>query len=167
MPLQGAKLVGHHGKPLASASLAGRPTLLNFIFTQCSTTCPSQVQQLATLHDSLAPQVREQVRFVSVSVDPLSDTPATLTAFARRMGALRSGWEFATGNPVDVHRLLDRMAIMNPTRGEGAKPEDHRTSLYLFGADGQLVQRFRGTPVDVPRLRAELSSLAELPAARR
>lgn len=166
-PLQGVQLVGHEGKALAPATLVGRPTLVHFIFTQCSTTCPSQVVELARVHEALSPAVREQVRFVSVSVDPLSDTPATLTAFARRMGALRKGWTFATGEPTEVHRLLDRMAIMNPARRGAAKPEDHRTSLYLFGADGQLVQRFRGVPVDVPRLRDELSSLAALQAPRR
>jgi protein SCO1/2 len=43
------------------------------------------------------------------------------------------------------------------------RPEDHRTSLYLFDASGALVQRFAGVPVDQPRLAAELNRLARQP----
>lgn len=157
LPLRDVRLVDQRGQALSMAALAGRPTLLHFIFTQCGTTCPTQVQELVQLHAGLPAAVRAQVRFVSVTVDPLSDTPATLTAFARRHGALRPGWDFATGSPVEVGRLVERMAVMRPDRSGPARPDDHRTSLYLFGSDGQLVQRFRGVPVDGARLAHELT----------
>lgn len=154
------RLHDHRGKVLAARDLGDRLVLLNFVFTQCSTTCPLQVRELAALYDQLAPAVRARVRFVSISVDPLSDTPATLAAFARRMDADRTGWHFATGSPTDVGRLLDRMQVFNPAKGTAARPEDHRTSLYLFGPDGQLVQRYGGVPVDAARLADEISRLA-------
>ena len=162
-PLRDIRLVDQRGGPLSMAALAGRPTLLHFIFTQCGTTCPTQVRELVQVHADLPGPVRDKVRFVSVSVDPLSDTPATLTAFARGHGALRPGWVFATGSPGEIARLVERMAVMRPGRSGPARPDDHRTSLYLFGADGQLVQRFRGVPVDGPRLVHELTVLTTVP----
>ena len=159
-PLQDVRLVDHEGQVLSSGLLAGRLVLMHFIFTQCSTTCPVQVRELARLHDGLAAPVKQRVRFVSVSVDALTDTPATLNSFARRMEALRPGWHFSTGAPADVARLVDRMAVMNPSRAGRPRPEDHRTSLFLFTPDGQLMQRYRGVPVDVERLTHELTVLA-------
>ena len=137
---------------------AQRVVLLHFVYTTCSTTCPTQVRELAALHDGLSQEARANIRFLSVSVDPLSDTPATLSAFARRMGADRPGWIFATGRPEQVQALVERMQAMAPGRQRPA-PQDHRSSLYLFDASGELVQRFSGVPVDRPRLAAEMNRL--------
>lgn len=157
-PLKGLALQDHRAQPLQAATLAGRPTLLHAVFTQCSSTCPLQVRELAAVHAALPPAVRAQVRFVSVSVDPLSDTPQTLAAFARKHDADRPGWHFATGQPAHVALLIDRLQLY-PRDKSAPRPEDHRTSLYLFGANGQLVQRFRGVPVDRARLLDEITRL--------
>lgn len=163
VPVRGLALVDHHDRPLRAAALAGRPVLLNFVFAGCSSVCPLQVKDLAALHDALPPAVKAQVRFVSVTVDPLSDTPQALAAYARRMGAERPGWAFVTGRPEVVGTLLDRMQTFPPGTGAPPRLEDHRNSLYLFAANGQLLQRFRGAPVDRPRLLAELSRLTSTP----
>ena len=162
LPLRGLALTDQHQQPLRAAALAQRPVLLSFVFAGCSSTCPLQVKELAALHDELPASARAQVRFVSVTVDPLSDTPQALAAFAQRLGAERTGWAFATGKPEAVHTLLDRMQTFAQVKGT-PRPEDHRTSLYLFAADGQLLQRFRGVPVDRPRLVAEISRLTAMP----
>jgi protein SCO1/2 len=122
------------------------------------------VRELAEVHAALPEDVRRQLRFLSVSVDPLQDTPASLAAFAKRLGADRPGWHFVTGAPAQVEQLLDRMQVMD-SRKASPKPEDHRTSLYLFDAAGALVQRYGGNPVDRPRLVAEITQVARLPAA--
>ena len=156
--LGGAQLVDQRAAPVADAALAGRVLLVHFIFTNCASTCPTQVRELAALHDGLGADVRAGVRFLSVSVDPLSDTPATLAAFARRMDADRPGWIFATGRPAQVQAVVERLQAMAPGR-KPPSPQDHRTSLYLFDASGQLVQRFAGVPLDRPRLAAEIGRL--------
>ena len=163
--LTGLQLLDQRGAVLNAATLARRPVLLNFIFTHCASSCPMQVRELAALHDGLDPDVRAQVHFLSVSVDPLNDTPASLAAYARRMGAQRPGWTFATGAPEQVQSLVERMQVMD-SRRKSPRPEEHRTSLYLFDASGELVQRFAGAPLDRPRLAAEITRLARksLPA---
>ncbi len=157
--LRGVALQDQRGKPVTPASLNGRVLLLNFVYTGCSATCPTQVRELAALHDALPPAARAASEWLSVSVDPQNDTPAALAEFARRMGAERSGWRFATGAPAQVDALLDRMRVMDPARSP-ARPEDHRTSLYLFDARGELVMRFAGVPVDRARLQREITQLA-------
>jgi cytochrome oxidase Cu insertion factor (SCO1/SenC/PrrC family) len=155
--LRGVPLTDHRGQALAPAASQGRVVLLNFVFTGCSAICPVQVRELAELRQALPPAVRAATVFLSVSVDPANDTPATLAAFARRMGADQPGWHFATGEPASVHGLLERMQALN-----GARPADHRTSLYLFDARGDLMQRFAGVPVDRTRLAREITQLTSV-----
>jgi protein SCO1/2 len=159
-PMRGLAFVDHHGRPLDAAALRGRPVLLHFVYTTCSTTCPLQVRELAALRESLPESARARLRLVSMTVDPLQDTPASLAAFAQRQGADAPGWHFATGRPAQVHALLDRMQALS---AKDPRPENHRTSLYLYDARGELVQRYAGVPVDRPRLAAEINQVARAP----
>jgi protein SCO1/2 len=160
--LRGVELRDQQGQAVDAPSLQGRPVLLNFVFTGCSSTCPVQVHELAALHRALPGDVRGAVRFLSVTVDPAHDTPQSLTEFARRMGANLPGWRFATGVPAQVDVLTARMQAFDARAGQ-ARPQDHRTSLYLFDASGALVQRFAGVPVDRTRLADELTRLVRRP----
>lgn len=156
---QGLKLQDHRLQTVTSKELAGKPVLMHFVFAGCTSVCPLQVQALLKVHEALPLSAHQQLQFVSVTVDPLSDTPAALAAFAKRQGAERSNWRFVSGAPNQVHRLLDRMQVFDP-RINQPQAADHRSSLYLFAADGRLLQRFRGDPVDRVRLADELRRLA-------
>lgn len=154
VPLKDLPLIDHRAQALAPA-LRQRPTLLHFVYTTCSTACPVVVHELAQLHRDLPDDVRRAVRFVSVTVDPLQDTPDSLAAYARRLGADRPGWHFVTGP--GAHTLAERLAVFAPERSALA---DHRTSLYLYDARGALLQRYGAMPVDRARLVAELQQVA-------
>lgn len=151
------RLQDHHAHDVEPSSLAGRVLLLNFVFTSCSTSCPLQTQSLLALRRSLPADARDRTQFVSVTVDPLNDTPAALAAFARRQGADQPGWRFVTGAPAQVEQLLARMQAFAPGR---RSPDEHRTSLWLFDRQGALVQRFAGDPPDTRRLADEIGRLA-------
>jgi len=90
-------LVRDDGK---SVSLAremddGRPVVLNFIFTSCSSICPLASQTLAEFQRRLGPEGRG-VHLMSISIDPEQDTPARLVEYAKRF---RAGpeWQHYTG----------------------------------------------------------------------
>ncbi len=157
--LRDLRLLDQSAHPLEPASLEGRVLLLNFVFTGCSSTCPLQTHELALLRRSLPEPVRARAEFLSVSVDPVNDTPAALAAFARRAGADQPGWRFATGAPAQVETLLERMQVLDRRRARPA-PADHRSSLWLFDREGALVQRFAGEPLDRARLADEIGRLA-------
>jgi protein SCO1/2 len=73
----------------------GRPVILNFIFTSCTTICPVMSQIFAQVQSKLAGEL-DKVHMVSVSIDPEYDTPARLLAYTRQYGA-GSQWDFYTG----------------------------------------------------------------------
>jgi protein SCO1/2 len=74
----------------------GRPVILNFIFTSCTTICPVTTQIFAQVQSRLAGEL-EKVHMVSVSIDPEYDTPARLLAYTRQYGA-GPQWDFYTGS---------------------------------------------------------------------
>lgn len=158
-PLQGVPLQDQRTQPVDAAALRGRVVLLHFVFTGCSSTCPLQVKELAAVRAALPAAARAAVRFLAVSVDPAHDTPATLAAFAQRLEADQPGWHFATGRPADLERLYERLRTFDPAKARPT-PDDHRTTLYLYDARGELMQRFAGVPVDRARLVREITQLA-------
>ena len=73
----------------------GRPVVLNFIYTSCSTICPLSSQVFAQFQRALGAK-HEFVHLVSISTDPEQDTPARLHAYAQQFHAER-GWDHYTG----------------------------------------------------------------------
>ena len=73
----------------------GRPLILNFIYTTCTTICPLTSQTFVELQDKLGNE-RDRIHMVSISIDPEQDTPEVLTKYAHKFGA-GSQWQFYTG----------------------------------------------------------------------
>src|SRR5438552_11712056 len=73
----------------------GRPVLLNFIFTTCSSICPLTSRTLEEFQDKLGPEAA-RVHLMSISIDPEQDTPSRLAEYARKFHA-GPGWQYYTG----------------------------------------------------------------------
>jgi protein SCO1/2 len=91
------KLVRDDGKTVAlPAELDdGRPVILNFIYTSCTTICPLSSQVFEQFQERLG-SPHEPVHLVSISIDPEQDTPARLRAYAKQFHAA-PGWNHYTG----------------------------------------------------------------------
>jgi protein SCO1/2 len=159
--LQDLQLLDQDGRAFRPAALGGKVVLLNFVFTGCATSCPTQTRELAALQQSLPASLRRDVRFVSISVDPLGDTPDILRAYGRSAGADFSSWTFATGRPQDIERLGRRLRLFRDAAAPG-RPEDHSTQLWLVDGSGRLMQRYAGTSADMARLAGEIGQLRDL-----
>jgi protein SCO1/2 len=73
----------------------GRPVVLNFIFTSCTTICPLTSQVFSLLQHKLG-GAHDKVHLVSISIDPEQDTPLRLRAYAARFKA-GADWQHYTG----------------------------------------------------------------------
>ena len=91
------KLVRADGKTVALPQELddGRPVVMNFIYTTCTTICPLMSQTLAQLQNLLGAE-RDRVHLVSISIDPEQDTPARLVQYAKRFKA-GPEWDHLTG----------------------------------------------------------------------
>jgi protein SCO1 len=159
--LSGIALRDQEGRGLEAERLAGKLVLLSFMFTSCPRICPEQTRALAEVQRGLPRDVLERVRFVSISIDPETDTPERLRSFAKTNGADLATWSFAVGTPEGTRSLSSRLSVFDP-RTPSPRPGDHGTALYLFDDRGQLRQRYAGAPLDRQRLGRELLDLDAL-----
>lgn len=92
------------GKIITNEFMAGKIAVVDFFFTNCTSICPMLSSQMARLQHSVqAENLNGQVVFLSHTVDPKNDTPEALKAYANRMGADFSNWNFVTGNEEDIY----------------------------------------------------------------
>lgn len=98
-------LVDQNGAPFAVSALDDQVWVASFLFTSCSSSCPTLTAQLANLQSRLTAH-RGRVHIVSITVDPEHDDPATLRAYGERFGADPALWTFLTGEPDTVRTVL-------------------------------------------------------------
>ncbi|MCP3973155.1 MAG: SCO family protein [bacterium] len=90
----------------------GKPVLLNFIFTTCTTICPVLSATFSQVQKHLGGDV-DEVRMISITIDPEHDTPERLEAYAARFGA-GPQWQFLTG---DLDRIVAVQKAFDAYRG--------------------------------------------------
>ncbi|HXO21405.1 MAG TPA: SCO family protein [Thermoanaerobaculia bacterium] len=142
------------GRPVRFYSdlVRGQVVAVNFIFTTCTTVCPPMGVNFARLQKLLTARAAAgggaaPARLISVSVDPTTDTPERLKAWAEKFGR-GPGWTLVTGPKADVDRLLRTLQAYTPSYN------DH-SPLILVGNDATGVwQRMNGLapPAEIARL---------------
>lgn len=122
-------LVEQDGRPFGAERLRGRISVVNFIFTTCPDVCPALTAQMRRLDELLPPGERPQR--VSISVDPLRDTPAALRRYAETHRA-GPDWAFLTGDRAAVATLLkDGFRVAFGDDGPSTQPITHSDRMVL------------------------------------
>lgn len=133
---------------LADEMNDGRPVVLNFIFTTCSSICPLMSQVFSQFDRQLGAD-RDRVHLMSISVDPEEDTPARLRDYAHKFHA-GPEWQHYTGT---VAASVAAQRAFNVFRGEKmnhtpvtfvrAAPGDPWLRIDGFVTPGELVAQYR------------------------
>jgi protein SCO1/2 len=114
----------------------GRPVLLNFIFTTCSSICPLTSRTLEEFQRKLGSEAAG-VHLMSISIDPEQDTPARLTEYARKFHA-GPQWQYYTGT---VAASLAAQRAFDVYRGEKMS---HTAVTLMRAAPGKPWLRIEG-----------------------
>ena len=107
-----------------SDALQNRIVLLNVIFTSCNDACPLITQKLKEVRELLGDKAQD-ITFISLTSDPLRDTPAVLKAYTLKQGSDDPHWLFLTGDKAQMDLVLSRIGQIVPT------PEQHSTQLIV------------------------------------
>jgi cytochrome oxidase Cu insertion factor (SCO1/SenC/PrrC family) len=121
-------LVNQHGERVRFYSdlVKGRVVAINTIYTTCTTICPLMGANFASLSRLLAKRGDGNINLISISIDPVTDTPARLDQWSRGFGEPGPGWTLLTGSKADVDGLLKALRIFTLDK------DDH-TPVALIG----------------------------------
>ncbi len=95
-------LTERFGRRVTRDDLRGLVWVADFIYTECTETCPTQSLQFAHLQQVFAGAA--DLRLVSITVDPVHDTAAVLRGYADRYAA-DDRWWFLTGDKQQIYCL--------------------------------------------------------------
>jgi protein SCO1/2 len=105
--------------------IKGKRVVVSFIYTNCPDICPLTTARLTQVEDVLRDQMdRGDLFFISMTVDPVRDTPEKLKEFSKAFGTGPS-WLFLTGKPEDIRLINSRLG------DKSRSLSDHRNEVIL------------------------------------
>ncbi|HET9646433.1 MAG TPA: SCO family protein [Burkholderiaceae bacterium] len=138
-------LVDHLGQPRRLPSwLRGHTTLVQLIFTGCSSVCPIQGALFAEVQRRIEAQPSPgSVHLLSISIDTQGDTPQALAQWLGRMGARQPDWSAA----VPSSTALEALQASLRGRASSANGLDaHSESVFFFDEQARLRWRSSALP---------------------
>ena len=157
-------LTDENGRTVTRAELEGKILVVSFLFTSCSLTCPEVTKRMAEIQRLTAKA--DDVRLVSLTVDPRTDTPLVLAKWAARFGTDTNRWQLLTGDKTILHGLIaksflaqDNSDPFNSMPGNFTGTEriavvdkHGRTRIYF---DGLLPETSAAVVAEITRLHGE------------
>jgi protein SCO1/2 len=114
----------------------GKPVMVNFVFTTCTTICPIMIATFAQVQSELGAE-SDEVRMISFSIDPEYDTPERLRKYAALFNA-GPQWQFLTGS------LADSVAIQKAFDVYRGNKMNHEPTYLMKAADSDTWVRIDG-----------------------
>ena len=114
----------------------GKPVMVNFIFTTCTTICPVMSATFAQVQSVLGNE-SDALRMISFSIDPEQDTPERLREYAGRFNA-GPQWQFLTGS------LADSVAVQKAFDVYRGNKMNHEPTTLMKAADSDTWVRIDG-----------------------
>lgn len=140
------------GRLVTRAELTNQFLVVNFVFTSCSVSCLQVNRHMADIQRLVAGQ--DDVRLVSFTVDPRTDTPAVLRRFASQFGADTNRWLLLTGERSVLYSVIETSFLGRSTDPVwSAMPGGflHADQIAIVDPRGQVRAFFDGMQSATPR----------------
>jgi protein SCO1/2 len=125
---------------------ADKTWVVGFVFTSCPSTCPAVSRAMVSFQEQITrSRLEDRVELLTVTVDPVTDTPEVLAGYADKLGADLDNWRFLTGSPDAIEGFVVdgfKLAVGERELVEGSDPGvydiAHSTKLALVDRFGQI-----------------------------
>lgn len=107
--------------------LKDKVVVINSFFTTCDASCPVTTAKLAKIQDHLTNYMGNTIHMISISTDPLVDTPEKVKAYAEKHNA-KAGWHFLTGKKDNVELILYKL-------GQATTTKEAHSNIIIVGND--------------------------------
>lgn len=145
------QFVAHTGDTITRDSLIGKITVADFFFTTCPGICPRMTRQMKRLQDYLQrnKNIKGQFRLLSHTVNPATDSIATLREYATVHDANDTIWWMVTGEKEDLYNISKNFyklpAIDMSEDSTLAEPFVHSERFVLLDRKGFIRGYYDGT----------------------
>lgn len=115
---------GHRWR-LYSDLMEDRIVIVSAFFTTCDGVCPVTTAALVKIQDWLGDRLGKDVNILSLTVDPATDTPSRMKAYAEGFHT-KPGWYFLTGKRDDLHSALRKF-------GQAVQFKENHSPIVMIG----------------------------------
>ncbi len=134
------------GKSIELLELKGKIIVMVMIYTSCKAACPRLVADMRNIEGKIPKKLLSNINFVLVSIDPETDTPTRLKAFAIENFMDDEQWTFLQGTESSVREFANVLAV----KYKQISPLDfsHSNIISVFDSAGDMVHQQEGLGVD-------------------
>lgn len=134
------------GNEIELKQLQGKVLVMVMIYTSCQAACPRLVADMRNIEKQIPEDKKDGIQYVFVSIDPKTDTPERLTAFAKENNMEDDKWIFLRGSEDDTREFAAVLAV----NYKQISPLDfsHSNIISVFNQAGELAHQQEGLGVD-------------------
>jgi protein SCO1 len=153
------------GKTIGLKDVEGKVFVAEYFFSTCGTICPRMTEQMERVHYKF--KHNKQVKILSFTVDPETDSVAQLAQYAKQHNADPRQWHFLTGEKEALYKVARKsFFVLKPAavRNQGDVGSDfiHTNNFVLVDRALQIRGYYDGTdPKDVDRMMRDMERLLE------
>jgi protein SCO1/2 len=136
-------LTNQERRPVALSDLRGKVVAINFIYTSCALPnfCLRIANNFGVLQKRFKARLGRDLVLVTVTFDPVHDTPEVLARYARQWSADPATWHFLTGQARDVQRVCHLFGV-DSFPDEGLM--NHSLHTAMIDRQGNMVANIEG-----------------------
>ncbi|OYX84058.1 MAG: SCO family protein [Flavobacteriales bacterium 32-34-25] len=141
-----SKWTNQNGQNLEMKDLKGKVLVMVMIYTSCKAACPRLVADMRNIESRLSENIKPDVKFLLVSIDPEVDTPARLKEFAIANKMDGGQWDFLRSTEENTREFAAVLAV----NYKKIAPLDfsHSNIISVFNAEGELTFQQEGLGVN-------------------
>lgn len=124
------------------ASLRGSPTFVLMFYGSCQAVCPILIGDVLRVEAALSPAARARTRFVLITLDPATDTPARLAELAASHHLDPARWTLLHGTDEDIRTVATVLGVQYSRIGPAEFT--HSNTITLLDPQGLVAQQLEG-----------------------
>lgn len=134
------------GEAVQLEDLKGKTLVMVMIYISCKAACPRLVADMRNIEAEIPNEKIKNIQFVMVSIDPETDTPERLKAFAIENEMDDLQWMFLQGTESGVREFANVLSV----KYKEISPIDfsHSNIISVFNAEGELKHQQEGLGAD-------------------
>ena len=162
-------LINQNEEKVPTEEFWGAVLVVNFIFTSCPDSCPLLTSQMAKIQSMIEDPRYSDVKLLSITVDPSTDTASVLKHYAEKYNANFNRWSFLTGSVSEVQKVVSdgfKISMQKQGASDDAIKDvtimdlTHGEQFVVVDKNGDIrAYRSAATPQDLDRILSVLDKL--------